>query len=170
MTQNNTESLIWHTEKRSVNALVAFPGNPRQLSEKQRSDLERSLLKFNLVEIPAINLDNTILAGHQRLKILVTLGRGDEEIDVRVPNRILTAAEVKEYCIRSNQNTGEWDIDMLRENFNLEDLLGWGFEQTELEAMGLEIPQFRPTTGEDQPRLDLKNPITCPGCGLEFTP
>ena len=165
-----TDSMNWHTEKRSVNALIPYGGNPRQLTEKQRKDLEDSLIKFNLVEIPAINLDNTILAGHQRLKILVALGRGEEEIDVRVPNRMLTEPEVKEYCVRSNQNTGEWDIEMLRENFDLTDLLGWGFEQTELEAMGLEIPQFTPTTGEEQPRLDMKNPIKCPECGHEFVP
>jgi hypothetical protein len=170
MMKNKPESLVWKTEKRNVNALVAFPGNPRQVSEKQRTDLEESLVKFNLVEIPAINLDNTALAGHQRLKILVALGRGEEEIDVRVPNRMLTAAEVKEYNIRSNKNTGEWDIDMLKDNFDLTDLLSWGFEQSELQEMGLEIPQFTPTAGEDQPRLDVKNPVTCPGCGLEFTP
>jgi len=170
MTKNKLEPLVWHTEERNVKSLVSFPGNPRQLSEKQRSDLETSLVKFNLVEIPAINLDNTVLAGHQRLKILVALGRGDETIDVRVPNRMLTAAEVKEYNIRSNKNTGEWDIDILRENFDLNDLLGWGFDQPELEELGLDIPDFSPTTGDDQPRLDVKNPVKCPECGHEFTP
>jgi hypothetical protein len=34
------------------------------------------------------------------------LGRGDEFIDVRVPNRELTELEFKEYNIRSNVSIG----------------------------------------------------------------
>jgi hypothetical protein len=83
------------------------------MNEKQAKELERSLKKFGLVEIPAIDQDNTLLAGHMRMATMIQLGRGDEEIDVRVPNRKLTEAEAKEYNLRSNKNTGEWDMDKL---------------------------------------------------------
>jgi hypothetical protein len=73
------------------------------------SDLTRSLKKFNLVEVPAIDLDGKILAGHQRIKALQLLGRGGELIDVRVPNRKLTEKESKEYLIASNKLGGDWD-------------------------------------------------------------
>src|SRR2546425_6248853 len=106
-------SLIWTTEKRSVGQLTPLPYNPRKLTEEQRKNLEASLSRFNLVEIPAVNLDNSIIAGHQRLSILRALGRGDEVIDVRVPSRMLNEAEVREYCIRINLNTGEWDVETL---------------------------------------------------------
>ena len=102
----NKNALIWHNEKRKVRDLAPFDHNPRTLSEKERADLEQSLVRFNLVEIPAINTDNVIIAGHMRLKILIDLGRGDEEIDVRVPNRKLSEKELEEYNIRSNLNTG----------------------------------------------------------------
>lgn len=160
----------WTTQKRTVKDLIPLSYNPRKLTEKQRKDLEASLTRFNLVEIPAINLDNTIIAGHQRLAILAALGRQDEIIDVRVPNRKLTDAEVREYNIRSNKNTGEWDIDTLKENFDLTELLGWGFTQNEFQDLGLEIPQFNPVNELEQPRLDLKKSVTCPECGHEFTP
>ena len=163
-------SLVWTTEKRNVKDLISLPSNPRKLSDKQRMDLEESLAKFNLVEIPAVNLDNTIIAGHQRLSIMIALGRGNEVIDVRVPNRMLDEGEVREYNIRSNKNTGEWDIDTLKENFDLRELLGWGFTHEEFSQLGLEIPDFQSTSLEDQPRLDLKKPVTCPSCGHEFTP
>lgn len=163
-------SLIWTTEKRNVKALIPLPYNPRKLTDKQRKDLEESLTKFNLVEIPAINLDNTIIAGHQRLMILSALGRGDEEIDVRVPNRILTVAEVKEYNVRSNKNSGEWDVETLKANFDLSELLQWGFDHESFMDLGLEIPRFQPVGAEEQPRLDLKKTVTCPECGHEFTP
>lgn len=170
MSKTITETLIWTTEKRTAKELVPFPFNPRNLNDRQRKDLETSLAKFNLVEIPAINRDNTIIAGHQRLKILVALGRGDEIIDVRVPNRLLTPTEVKEYCVRSNKNTGEWDVETLRANFDLHELMGWGFTQDDFKELGLEIPVFKPASIEDQSLLDRKNPVTCPSCGHEFTP
>lgn len=107
------EKLKWKTEKRKIKDLIPADYNPRQMTEKQAKDLRKSLEKFDLVEIPAIDTDGTILAGHQRLTILKELGRGNEEIDVRVPSRKLTENEAKEYNLRSNKNTGEWDMEKL---------------------------------------------------------
>lgn len=105
--------LSWHTEKRKVKDLIPYELNPRKLPDEQAEKLKESLTKFDLVEIPAIDIDNKIVAGHQRMKILLLLGRGDEEIDVRVPNRALTKEEFKEYNIRSNLNIGDWDWSLL---------------------------------------------------------
>ena len=124
--------LEWHNEKRVPSSLVPMSYNPRKLTDKQRKDLESSLKKFNLVEIPAINTDGQIIAGHQRVAVLLSLGR-DESIDVRVPNRKLTKEEVDEYNIRSNKNTGEWDMDLLVLNFDPVKLLDWGFDRKELD-------------------------------------
>lgn len=128
------EKLKWHTETRRVDDLIPAEYNPRQMTESQVAKLTRSLEKFDLVEIPAINTDGTILAGHQRLHILSLMGRGSEEIDVRVPNRELTDREAKEYNVISNKVTGEWDFDKL---FNLpEDLLkDAGFDDKEIQKL-----------------------------------
>lgn len=114
-TKNNHSSpnLVWHNEKRKVKDLVPYGKNPRRLTDDEAARLKTSLRKFNLVEIPAIDIDNKIIAGHQRMKIMHLLGRRDEEIDVRVPNRKLTDKEFEEYNLRSNKNTGEWDFDLL---------------------------------------------------------
>lgn len=124
----------WHNESRRLNELVPTDYNPRYLSEKQKDDLRKSLSKFNLAEIPAINTDNQIIAGHQRIKILSELKGTDHEIDVRVPNRKLTEQELKEYLIRSNKNTGGWDWDSLSTYFETEELTEWGFAEGELFA------------------------------------
>jgi len=107
------DKLKWTTEKRKIKDLLPAEYNPRQMTERQAKELRKSLEKFDLVEIPAVNTDGIILAGHQRLHILGLMGRGDEEIDVRVPNRPLTELEAQEYNLRSNKNTGEWDMDKL---------------------------------------------------------
>jgi len=123
--------LIWTTEKRKVNDLVPFEKNPRTINDKQLKDLTKSLKKFNLVEIPAIDKSGKILAGHQRLKVLQLLGRGDEKIDVRVPNRKLTTRESEQYLISSNALGGDWDFEKLK-SFDLDLLTDIGFDQIEL--------------------------------------
>lgn len=123
--------LTWHTESRLVDDLIPYEKNPRTLSDKQRRDLEASITKFNLVEIPAINTDNTVIAGHARLKIMQALGRGQEEIEVRVPNRLLTKSEFEEYLLRSNRNTGSWDYELLK-SFDTSFLLDIGFDDGDL--------------------------------------
>jgi len=125
------KKLQWKTVKRKINALVPFEKNPRKISDKQLKDLTKSLKKFNLVEIPAIDVDGKILAGHQRLKVLQMLGRGEEEIDVRVPNRKLTEKESEEYLIGSNALGGDWDFEKLK-SFDLDLLLDVGFDQIDL--------------------------------------
>ncbi len=123
--------LKWTTEKRRVNDLVPFEHNPRTINPKQLKDLTKSLKKFNLVEIPAIDINNKILAGHQRLKVLQLLGRGDEEIDVRIPNRKLTKKEFEQYLISSNALGGDWDFEKLK-SFDLDLLIDIGFDQVDL--------------------------------------
>jgi hypothetical protein len=126
------DQLKWHNEKRKVKDLIAFEHNPRTLSETQMLQLKASLEKFDLVEVPAIDTDNKIVAGHQRVKVLTLLGRGEEEIDVRVPNRKLTDQEFAEYNLRSNKNTGSWDFDELANYFEPELLAEVGFTPEEL--------------------------------------
>jgi site-specific DNA-methyltransferase (adenine-specific) len=64
------------------------------MNDRGKVDLTKSrtlsFKMFNLAEIPVINLNNQILVGHMRIAILIELGRGDELIDVRVPNKQLS--------------------------------------------------------------------------------
>ena len=105
--------LVWTTVQKRVKDLLPLKTNPRKMSEKQISDLKKSLEKFNLVEIPAIDLDGRIVAGHQRISVLQMLGRGEEMIDCRVPNRKLTKQEYEQYLITSNKVhcTGPHSLD-----------------------------------------------------------
>ncbi len=125
------KKLSWTTVQKRVDDLIPQEINPRKITDKQLLDLKRSLKKFNLVEIPAVDSDGTILAGHQRVKVLRLLGRGKEQIDIRVPNRKLTTKEAKEYLIGSNKLGGDWDYDLLKV-FDFETLSFAGFDPIEL--------------------------------------
>ncbi len=131
MSNTKTQKLIWHTERRRVDDLVPYEKNPRKISDEQLDALKRSLKKFNLVELPAIDVDNTVLAGHQRLKVLQLLGRGQEEIECRIPNRKLSEKEFKAYLLTSNAVRADWDYEILR-SFDSDLLLTIGFNEDEL--------------------------------------
>lgn len=126
-----SKKLTWRTEVRTVDELIPQAINPRTITDKQMSDLKKSLKKFGLAEIPAIDTDGTILAGHQRVKALKLLGKGSEQIDVRIPNRKLTKAEADQYLISSNKLGGDWDFEALK-SFDLDLLADSGFDDLEL--------------------------------------
>lgn len=126
------KKLEWRTEKRKINDLIPFEHNPRKMTEDQVEQLKKSLSTFGLVEIPVIDVDNVLVAGHQRMKVMQLLGHGDDEIDVRIPNRKLTEQELKEYNVRSNKNTGEWDFEQLAGLFDENELRDIGFTDLEL--------------------------------------
>ncbi|MCL5435932.1 MAG: ParB N-terminal domain-containing protein [Patescibacteria group bacterium] len=128
------ENLKWKTEKRRIDQLAPFEKNPRKISDEQIKLLKQSIERFDLVEIPAIDKDGTIIAGHQRLKIMQMLGRGKETIDVRVPNRKLTREEFEEYNLRSNKNVADWDLELLK-NFDRGLLDFVGFNKRELDRI-----------------------------------
>lgn len=125
MKMNN---LKWETIKVKVKDLIQFDINPRKISEEKKEKLKRSLEKFNLVEIPAIDTDMTIIGGNQRVLALKLLNKEDELIDVRIPNRKLSKKEIKEYAIISNTHAGEFDLDILNTEFSDLDFNEIGFD------------------------------------------
>lgn len=161
---STTEPLFWKTEKRKISDLIPYDQNPRTMTKKQAEDLKKSLERFNLVEIPVVDTRDRIIAGHQRLKILIMLGRGEEEIDVRVPCRELTDKEFQEYLIRSNKNTGSFDFDILANAFDTVDLVEWGFDQKELWGQSLDNVNL-PEQGSGE---EKQNETTCPKCGFKY--
>jgi len=131
--EDKKPKLKWHTEQRKIDDLIPFEKNPRKITDQQKEDLRKSLEKFDLVEIPAIDTDNKIVAGHQRLGILKLLGKGGETIDVRMPNRKLTDEEFKEYNLRSNKNVGGWDYDLLGDmGENILSEVGFGSDELDM--------------------------------------
>ncbi|MBJ6109444.1 DNA modification methylase [Hymenobacter sp. BT523] len=158
MSEVDLTPLEWHNAKRQVRELVPYEYNPRILEEAGRARLLASIQKFNLAEVPAVNLDNVVLAGHQRLRILLDLGRGDELIDVRMPNRLLTELEVKEYNVTSNVGAGVWDYQSLLDNFADIDLgaLGDATLLGGLEALKLDLLNALPA---EEPEVDLTPPV-----------
>ena len=115
-------------EKVKIAELNPAEYNPRRMTNKQYEDLKNSLEKFGLVDPIIINTDNTVVGGHQRLRIMRELGA--ELVPVVRVN--LSKEDEKELNIRLNKNTGEFDLDVLANNFEIDELKDWGFKDVEL--------------------------------------
>ena len=122
-------------EKVKIHELKQAEYNPRKMTTKQYEDLKKSLEKFGCVDPIIINSDNTIVGGHQRVRIMVELGATKVPV-VRVN---LSKEDEKELNVRLNKNTGEFDFDIIADNFDIEDLLEWGFKHIDL---GLNIDKI----------------------------
>lgn len=153
--------LIWTTGIRKISELIPYDHNPRKMSKEQARQLMASLQKFNYVELVAVNLDGSILAGHMRIAAMKKLGWGNDSIEVRIPSRMLHPDECTEYLIRSNKNHGEWDWDILAQDYNPKDLHEWGFTSEELADGVLDLKV------EDLDDDDRKCE-TCPSCGQKI--
>ncbi len=116
----------WKLEKRTIEELDEYVKNPRTISKKKIEELQTSIERFGQCQPIVINTDNLIIGGHQRLRVLKSLG--ENEVDVYVPDIALSEKEIEELNIRLNHSSGDWDFDVLANSFETLDLLNWGFE------------------------------------------
>jgi len=120
----------WTLQKKLLSELVENECNPRKMTKVQAEHLQESISKFGLCEPIVVNTDNSVIGGHQRLKTLKKLGY--KEVDVYVPQEALSKQQTDELNIRLNKNVGEWDFDLLANHFEQDDLLSWGFSNSDL--------------------------------------
>ena len=126
-------SITWANEKRKLSQLIPWKRNPRQIKGAEVTRLQESLVEFGQVEPTAIGPDNEVYNGHQRLKSWAAKF-GDIEIDVRVSSRALSEKEREKLTVYLHKGAaGEWDFDTLANEFELDDLLEWGFDKKELD-------------------------------------
>lgn len=139
--------------------LVHNSKNPRYIKSKKHKELVKSLQDFpEMKDIREVVIDenNLILAGDKRCYALEELGYED----VRVKQVIgLTEAKKREFIIKDNAHAGDWDTDILANEWDMSELDEWGAD-------------FKFKGGGDDDRDD--NPdyktheVTCPNCGHHF--
>lgn len=115
----------------AIEELIPSEYNPRSLSARAEADLTESLSRFSLLDPLIVNSNpdrkNVIVGGHQRFAVAKKLGYKT----VPVIYVHLTPDKEKELNLRLNKNTGEFDLELLR-NFDMSLLLDVGFEDSDL--------------------------------------
>ena len=117
-------------EKIQIDKLKAATYNPRQISTKQYKDLKESITKFGLVDPIIVNKCYTIIGGHQRYKICKDLDYKDIGCIILDLNK----EQERELNIRLNKNTGDFDMDILANEFDIDQLVDWGFKHIDLDV------------------------------------
>lgn len=146
-----------------IDKLIANDANPRKISKKAYESLKKSLKDFpEMKQLREIVVDEnlTILGGHQRIYALKDLGYADVTVK-QVTG--LTDKQKREFIIKDNTASGEWDTDILANEWSIEELENWGVPSFNLGDIGAEPKD--PAGKEDNTKE-----VECPGCGLEFVP
>ena len=120
----------WHIETIEIQKIKEFEKNPRDINEKGLKDLTKSVNKFGLAEPLVLNTDFTLIGGHARLIVLKQ--NNEKTAECYLPDRKLADKEVEELNIRLNKNqAGTFNLDILANEFEINDLQDWGFEELE---------------------------------------
>jgi len=137
------------TETISLNEIKNNPNNPRLVKDDKFKKLVKSIKEFpEMLKIRPIvvNKDMIVLGGNMRLKACKEAGLKEVPI-IRAEN--LTEEQQREFIIKDNVGFGEWDWDLLANEWDATQLEEWGLEgfpfdtEIELEAEedNYEIPE-----------------------------
>ncbi len=103
------------------------PNNPRLIKDDKFKKLCQSIKDFpEMMELRPIvvNKDMIILGGNMRYKAAKEIGL--KEIPVTIAD--LTEDQQREFLIKDNTSGGEWDWEVLANEWNSEELESWGLD------------------------------------------
>lgn len=171
-------------KKVNISDLVVNPNNPRFITDDKFEMLVKSIKDFpEMLEIRPIvvNKSMVILGGNMRYKACKEAGI--TEVPIIVAEN-LTEEQEKEFLIKDNVSGGEWDFDVLNQEWDSQSLKDWGVKSFDFD--GAFSPELTPDTvysditkEEIQKEAEklagqmIKNrpkvECICPECGTEFT-
>ena len=110
-------------EKIKINKLKPNPNNPRTINKNKFERLKKSISQFpKMLEIRPIVVDENlmVIGGNMRLKALKDLGIKET---FYIQQKDLTDDQKKQFVIKDNASFGDWDWDILANEWNNKDLL-----------------------------------------------
>jgi len=110
------------------------PDNPRIIRDKPYKELKKSLEKAPwMMKLRPIVVDETgmILAGDKRHRILVELKYKEVVDEWIIQAEDLTEEQKKEFIIKDNLHSGEWDWAILNQNWDAAQLKEWSLQVPE---------------------------------------
>ena len=125
-------------KKAKISEIKVNPNNPRLIKDDKFKKLVKSIKDFpEMLDIRPIvvNKDMIILGGNMRYKACKEAGL--KEVPIIITD--LTEEQQREFLIKDNTSGGEWDWNMIANEWDVEQLAEWGLDvpldfETELEA------------------------------------
>lgn len=143
-------------KKVKISEVFLNPENPRLIKDDKFKKLVKSVKDFpEMLDIRPIvvNKDMIILGGNMRFKACKEAGL--KEIPIIVA-KDLTQEQQREFLIKDNVSGGEWDWNILAEEWDAEKLDSWGLdmptkkELNEQDLFDIEIPFYIPSDIEPE--------------------
>lgn len=133
--------------------------NPRYIRDNKFKKLVKSIKDFpEMLEYRPIIVDEnmTILGGNMRYKAAKAAGLFEIYIDVV---KDWTDKQKEQFIIKDNVGFGDWDWDLLANEWDVQDLNDWG----------LNLPEFEPNNIEINEAVEVSNEgDKCPECGKKL--
>lgn len=114
--------------KVEIKKVIPNPSNPRIIKDDKFKKLVKSIKEFpEMLELRPIVVDSNmvVLGGNMRLKACISAGL--TEVPIIIADQ-LTEEQKAEFIIKDNVGFGEWDWDLLANQWDVEALEDWGLE------------------------------------------
>jgi len=111
-----------------INSVKTNPNNPRILKDDKFKKLVNSIKSFpEMLKVRPIvvNNDMFVLGGNMRLKACKAAGLKEVHI-IKVSD--FTEAQQREFIIKDNVGFGEWDWDMISNEWDTDEVTDWGLD------------------------------------------
>jgi DNA modification methylase len=121
-------------EKVKVSKVKTNPDNPRLIKDRKFRKLVKSIKEFpEMLKLRPIVVDenNIILGGNMRYKACIEAGL--KEIYI-IQAKDLNEDQKKEFIIKDNVGFGEWDWDIIANDWDLGKLNDWGLDLPEFDS------------------------------------
>jgi hypothetical protein len=115
-------------QKVKIQEVKLNPNNPRLIKDDKFKKLVKSIQELpEMLEIRPIvvNSEMIVLGGNMRLKACKEAGL--KEVPIIIADN-LTEEQQSEFLIKDNVSGGEWDFEMLANEWDVEKLQDWGLE------------------------------------------
>jgi ParB-like chromosome segregation protein Spo0J len=132
--------------KVNINEVKTNPKNPRLIKDDKFRKLVKSIQEFpQMLELRPIVVDenNIVLGGNMRLKACKEAGLKEVFI-VKADN--LTELQKDEFIVKDNVGFGEWDWDMLANEWDVDKLDEWGLDL----PVSMDEPSYEDLIGEEK--------------------
>lgn len=161
----------WQLQFVPLKDLKDHSKNPRQISKENLDRLSKTIDKFGLIDKPIVNADMTIIGGHQRVRIMKK--KKAKTIECWVSEEQLSPEDLDELCIGLNLHQGQWNYDILANEWDTLKLLEYGFDEEKLMGLGKEAEEIlngMDEESEEEIKPSDKEPITKLGDLYEIGP
>ena len=138
--------------KVEIRKLKSNPKNPRFIKDEKFRKLVKSIKEFpEMLDIRPIVVDENmiVLGGNMRLKACIEAGL--KEVPILVADN-LTPEQQEEFIIKDNSSFGEWDWDILANEWDVKNLNDWGLDVPILNE------SLQPIKGSD-PEIEITEEI-----------